>query len=135
MTLPGGQGARVRARVARDGTRWCIGCDWTLLPTGRDTMCRSCALARKAFLERSRREQAHVPVTLENAKAMSEAAQAVQNAAFSLLANEQDGYVGSDRIFALTRACKALTVTVENGLDEPLTRVLQRNQRAPEQQR
>lgn len=66
-SLPGGQGARHRARTAGDGTRWCLTCMRTLDPMGRAALCPTCTRERHRIrqgLRRRTRGQGSVPIPL-----------------------------------------------------------------------
>lgn len=69
---PLGMGRSHRARLARDGTRWCAYCDTTLDPDRKTRRCDDCARYRDTLRHSPNTEPAY-PVTLSTLDSLAEA--------------------------------------------------------------
>jgi hypothetical protein len=122
-TLPGGQGTRHAARKAPDGTRWCLGCDFTLDPAGQDTFCPACSRLREQISRRGRQARATAQVPLDLIDQIVTATEEMERAVMQLLAAGKASYVTAEKIDAVTLSCKTLMVLVGDRLKPGADRV------------
>lgn len=116
-SLPAGQGSRHGARVAPDGTRWCLTCWTTFAADSRQALCVTCARER-GRIRRGERRLASSVATVQVPRAAIEQlvrhTRRLEMGIGQVLAAVETGQSADGPGRRLARASKEVSVLVDN---------------------